>query len=105
MGAMYIRGGIPIGIRKTVDQVGAKYVFPKGVSNFVVWYNHSGTIALRVYFTEEDFTAGTNYALIPATVGTPGNPLEIPAELGEFWAAADTTGSVEFTAIAMIRRG
>lgn len=67
------------------EKANAKYQLA-GKSTWVRF--EADTAALRVYFRQEDFNAGTGYLLVAT-----GVPVDVPLEADAFWLAGDGASS------------
>lgn len=92
------RGGIPRVFRATIDASGRAHD-PRFTSKYLQVSNEGGTV-LRIYFTEEDFTADANYLELAATTGF----FEGPAEVQKVWFRA-VVGPTNVVAVFYQRRG
>lgn len=102
---MYLRGGIPTLITGSVTASDvSKFEIPGGVANHFLLQNLDAAIDLKLYFSQADADADRGI-LVPAPLGSPGNPLELPAEISTFWLKSASTGTVQFAAVALLRRG
>lgn len=96
------RGGFPHVFRESITTTGRSHRFP-----FVSKYLkiRTGVNVCRIFFTEADFTAGTNYIELPvASATTPHGEWEGPVEASEVWLKAITAASV-VELVAFQRRG
>jgi hypothetical protein len=78
-------------------------MFKKGVTNHVIFENLSETVDMMLYLSADEAAAGTGI-LIPAKPGSCGNPLEMPAEMSQFWVRSAGV-PVSFVALGFLRRG
>ncbi len=96
MSVATVRGGVPSTQRATIDQTGRKVVLPFMALHLQI---RTTAEAVRVYWTELDYTRGENYVLVPVPSATEPFGWEGPAEIGEFWMASNsaTPAVVEVT--------
>lgn len=99
----YIRGGLPVVLNGTATVTPQQFRWREGISNDLYFQNLDTTNDIYLYLTEADKTAG-KYVLIPATIGTPGNPFHMALELGELWVAS-AAATAAFQAVLAVRRG
>lgn len=108
MSVLTARGGVPHVIRDTVTTTGRKYRLP-----FYTLYMKIRTTAgnaVRVYFTEADFTADENYVLVPvAGPSYPNGEWDGPVETcagdhSDIWLRGNG-GDAPFELVAFQRRG
>ena len=86
------RGGFPHVFRATIATTGRKHRFPFMAKFLKI---RAATNPCKVYFTEADFDAGTNYISVPvAAAETPYGEWEGPAEVAQVWLAGDSGNSV-----------
>lgn len=100
------RGGIPRNKRVTVDTTGRAFVMigDPGQRLTTKWLRigNVGANELRIFWTEADFTAGTNYLTLVATSGFIEGPIEPQAST--LWAKADG-GNTTMEMMMIHRRG
>jgi hypothetical protein len=65
---MRVLGGIPHVRRATVDTTGAEVSLPSWIGYLIV--RNKGANVAKLYFTQTDYTAGTNYVTIPVAAAT-----------------------------------
>lgn len=100
MSVMQGRGGIPHVFRATIDGTGRKHALPFFTAYLII----RSTAAVRLYFTEADYTANANYVAVPApTAATPYGEWQGPVEIDDVWLKAVTTADVEL--VVFQRRG
>ena len=92
------RGGIPRVFRVTTDAVGGQHNF-LAVTKYLQISNEGGDM-LRVYFTEQDYTADQNYISLAAVTGF----FDGPVEAQSIWFRADTT-TTDLFMVSYHRRG
>ena len=95
------RGGFPHVFRDTIATSGRKHSFP-----FMSKYLQIrvATNACKMYFTEADYTADTNYILVAVPTAAEPHGWQGPVEANTVWLKAITAGSaVEL--VAYQRRG
>lgn len=106
MSVMQGRGGYPAYVARWAgDTTGRMFDF-KVWTTAVYVRNTDTNVAnfVKMYFTLADFTAGTNYLVIPATTTSTDGTLMLPLEVSEVWLqAAAGTPAVEICAFQ--RRG
>ena len=95
------RGGVPIVFRGSITTTGRDYFFRQFVKYIQL---RTATVAVKLYFTEEDFTNDVNFVNVPvAATATPWG-YEGPAEVDRVWLKGNGgTASVEL--IGYKRRG
>lgn len=99
----YIRGGLPVVLNGTATVTPQRFDWRLGVSNAIFFQNLDTTNDIYLYLSEADKDAA-RYVLVPATIGTPGNPFSMPLELGEIWVAS-AAATAAFQAVLAVRRG
>lgn len=103
MSATHIKGGLPIPIiQGTADVAVGMFEWAGGASNFLMFENLSAANDIVLSFCLEDATAGVGM-VVPAVVGSVGNPLLLPVEAGRFWVQA--LAAAAFRALVLVRRG
>lgn len=101
MSVLQTRGGWPHVFRAGIDTTGRKHDF-KMVSTYLKVV--AVTNPAKMYFTEADFTADTNYVSIPVAAAATPWGWEGPAEVPGVWLKGDGgTSAVEL--VAFQRRG
>ena len=70
-----MRGGIPVIQTLTVSTTGTEYR-PRMPTSAIQVINN-GAVDVRLYFSLADFTANTNYLIVPAGGGTFSGPAEL----------------------------
>lgn len=103
MSVLTSRGGVPHVFRATVDNTtGRKHSLP-AYCNFLKI--RVATNPCKLYFTEADFTADTNYVLVPVpAVTTPYGEWDGPVEGGDVWLKG-SGGSTDVELVTFQRRG
>ena len=101
MGIQENRGGVPHVFTASIDTTGRKHDF-KQFSKFL--QVTTITFPLRLYFSEEDFTANANYIPVPIAADTNPWGWEGPAEVSEVWLKG-IGGTAVVTLVAFLRRG
>jgi len=102
MSVLESRGGAPHVFRETIYTAGRVHAFP-----FVSKYLkvRATTNPCKLYFTEADFTSGTNYVLVPvAGTSTPNGEWEGPVEATRVWVQG-SGGNSAIELVAFQRRG
>jgi hypothetical protein len=103
MSVATVRGGVPHVFRAAIDGTGRKHTLP-AYALYLQVRLVAGS-ACKLFFTEEDFTAGANYVTVPvAAAATPNGEWAGPAEIGDVWLQSTSTSStVEL--VSFQRRG
>lgn len=100
MSVATVRGGVPYVYRGPISQVGRMLNFP-----FHVLYLKVKTDAdVKLYFTEDDYTAGVNFVLVAVPSAAEPHGWEGPVEAGQVWLAG-SAGAVNVEVVAFQRRG
>lgn len=103
MTVVQTRGGVPRVIRDSVSTTGRRYSFP--FYTFYLKARNKGANIVRMYFTEDDFTADANYVEIPVAAATdPYGQWEAPTELQAVWLKA-ITAATNVELVIFQRRG
>jgi hypothetical protein len=104
-GSIYLKGGIPRIIDGSAPPTApGKFEIKGGVANFLAIENLDLADDLYWYPSAEDYSAG-RYFIIPAVVGSVGNPLLVPAEAAVLWFMASGATAINFKVLAFLRRG
>lgn len=102
MSVATVRGGVPAPQRRTISAAGEKVVLPF----MALWLQiRTSAEAVKVYFTELDFTRDENYILVPVPSATEPWGWEGPAEIGEFWLKSDSATPAVVEIVGYQRRG
>jgi len=96
-----LRGGYPKVITATVSTTGRSFDFRQFTKYLQVY---AATNPAIIYFTEADFTAGTNGLSVPIAAATHPWGWEGPADISEIWVKGDG-GNCALTLVAYLRRG
>ena len=102
MSVLAVRGGLPQVFLLSATTVGFNWPF-KWITNYLVM--RAATFPCKVFFTEADFDADTNYLTVPvAAAATPHGEWRGPAEVQGIWVkGVGGTSVLEVTAFQ--RRG
>lgn len=102
MSVLTVRGGTPHVLRRDFDTTGSYHRFAGGVSNWL--QIKTVTNPCKVYFTQADFTADTNYIAVAIASATEPHGFAGPVEALGVWIKGDGgTASVEL--VSYERRG
>jgi hypothetical protein len=109
MSVMTVRGGIPYVLRDAaVSAAGRKVRLPFLIHSLII--RNVGAVAAKLYFTEADFNADTNYVTIPVASATyPYGEWAGPVETAngdheDLWLKGDA-GVASIELVAFQRRG
>lgn len=97
------RGGFPIVRRLSVTTTFGQYHLP--VATKFLQISNEGAVAVRVYFTQADYTANTNYIELAPTVGYFEGPVELRANAAELYLAGQAGTANPVVIVAYQRRG
>lgn len=102
MSILEARGGIPRVLRATIDNTtGRKWRLPTNIKYLIVRVSSN---PCKLYFTEEDWLADSNYVLIPvAAATTPYGEWQGPVEAENLWFKG-SGGSSNIEAVGFQRR-
>ena len=104
MSLMQGRGGVPHVFRDTISAAGRAHQFPF-VCNFLQVRAESGE-AVRVFFTEADYLAGTDYVVAPLPTSTyPYGEWSGPVEVSGVWLKSASATPAAMSLVAYQRRG
>jgi hypothetical protein len=97
------RGGFPIVRRLSVTTTFGKYQLP--VTTKYLQITNGGAVAVRVYFTQDDYTAGVNYIELASSTGSFEGPVELRANAAELYLAGVAGTANPVVIVAYQRRG
>lgn len=106
--SIYLRGGQPLVVSGTAKAsptaLEQHWPWTKGSSNWLYFQNLDPSSQITLYFHQEDADAEINGVIVPAGLGTPGNPLSLPIEAGCFWLRSSPNDAA-FACLVLLRRG
>jgi hypothetical protein len=108
MSVLTARGGVPYVVRDTVTTAGRKYRLPFYINYLKV--RTDGGNRVKIFFTEEDYTADENFVAVPvAGPSYPNGEWDGPVETcagdhSDIWLRGDG-GDAPFELVAFQRRG